>query len=101
MAAYIISRVLISDAKAMARYLAEAPASVAAFGGRYLVRGRDVRPLEGTWEQERMVVAEFEDRHAALAWYDSEQYAPLRELRQQSANAVVLLADGVRAELSL
>lgn len=95
MAAYIVSRVKILDAEAMKRYMQEAPATVAAFGGRYLVRGNDVRALEGAWEHERMVVVEFADKAAALAWYESEAYAPLRELRQPSAEAVILLADGV------
>ncbi len=99
MAAYIVSRVRIRDRDAMARYMAEAPATVAAFGGRCLVRGGDVRALEGTWDHERLVVVEFQSKDAALAWYDSDVYRPLRELRQASAEAVILLADGVPAEL--
>lgn len=95
MAAYIISRVRITDPKAMADYMAEAPRTVAEFGGRYLVRGNDVQALEGTWEHERMVVVEFPDKAAALGWYHSAQYAPLREVRQRSAETVILLADGV------
>jgi uncharacterized protein (DUF1330 family) len=95
MAAYIVSRVRIIDALAMARYMAEAPATVAAFGGRYRVRSNDVHALEGTWDYERMVIVEFVDKSAALAWYHSEVYAPLRELRQRSAETVILLAEGV------
>jgi hypothetical protein len=38
-AAYIISRVNIVDGDSVARYMAEAPQTVNAFGGRYLVRG--------------------------------------------------------------
>ena len=62
MAAYIISRVIIVDRDSMARYMAEAPQTVNAFGGRYLVRGNDVRALEGAWDHERMVVVEFPDK---------------------------------------
>ena len=69
MAAYIVSRVKITGREAMQRYMAEAPATVAAFGGRYLVRGGGVQALEGEWEHERMVVVEFPDREAALGWY--------------------------------
>lgn len=95
MAAYIISRVKISDPTAMADYMAKAPETVAEFGGRYLVRGNDVQALEGTGEHQRMVVVEFPDKAAALGWYQSAKYAPLRELRQRSAETVILLADGV------
>jgi len=93
--AYVVSRVNIRNAEAMQRYMQEAPATVAAFGGRYLVRGNDVRALEGAWEHERMVVVEFPDKNAALAWYESDVYRPLRKLRQQNAETVILLAEGV------
>ena len=95
MRAYIISRVNIHNAEAMQRYMREAPATVAAFGGRYLVRGGNVQALEGEWEHERMVVVEFPDREAAEAWYHSDVYRPLRELRVANASAVILVADGV------
>lgn len=95
MAAYIVSRVNIFNAEAMRRYMSEAPATVAAFAGRYLVRGNDVQALEGAWEHQRMVVVEFPDKAAALAWYHSDVYRPLRELRQESAETVILMADGV------
>jgi len=96
--AYIISRVRITNADDMKRYMVEAPPTVAVFGGRYLVRGNDVKALEGTWEHERMVVVEFANKERALAWYHSDTYRPLRDLRHRSAEAVILLADGVAAE---
>lgn len=99
MSAYIVSRVRILGAEAMQRYMKEAPATVAAFGGRYLVRGNDVQALEGAWEHERMVVVEFPDKASALAWYQSDIYRPLRELRQSNAETVILLAEGVSAPL--
>lgn len=98
MRAYVVSRVKLTNLADMRRYMAEAPATVAAFGGRYLVRGNAVQALEGSWEHDRMVVVEFPDRDAALAWYHSPQYRPLRDLRQRSAEAVILLADGVPDE---
>lgn len=94
MPAYIVSRVKIRDAERMQGYMAQAPEGIAAYGGRYLVRGGQVQALEGEWAHDRMVVVEFPDRESALAWYHSEGYQPLRELRQLSADAVILLADG-------
>jgi uncharacterized protein (DUF1330 family) len=94
MSAYIISRVQIRDADAMRRYVAEAPATVAAFGGRYHFRGGNVVALEGVWEHDRLVVLEFDTKADALAWYESDVYRPLRDLRQASADTIILLADG-------
>jgi uncharacterized protein (DUF1330 family) len=99
--AYIISRVRIRDPEAMARYVTEAPATVVAFGGRYLVRGSEVQAVEGTWDHDRMVVVEFRDKQSALAWYHSEQYAPLRELRHCSADTIILLAEGLAADVMI
>jgi uncharacterized protein (DUF1330 family) len=92
--AYLISRLSIRDAEAMARYVAGAPATVAEFGGRYLVRANAATALEGSWDDDRIVVLEFPTREAALAWYHSPAYRELRDLRWSAADAVILLADG-------
>jgi uncharacterized protein (DUF1330 family) len=95
MSAYVVSRLTIQDREAMQSYISEAAATVQAFGGRYLVRGGTVEALEGRWEDDRMVVLEFATKEAALAWYGSDDYRPLRKLRQEAAEAVILLADGI------
>jgi uncharacterized protein (DUF1330 family) len=92
--AYVISRVRIRDAAAMGEYAAAAPPTVAAFGGRYLVRGNPVRALEGTWEHDRLVVVEFDTSQDAVGWYESPIYRPLRDLRQGVAETITLLAEG-------
>ena len=93
MPAFVVSRVQIRNADAMRRYVTEAPATVAAFGGRYHFRGSQVEALEGAWEHDRLVVLEFPSRADAVAWYESDLYRPLRDLRQASAEAIILLAD--------
>ena len=93
MPAYIVSRVNIIDPEAMKQYQAEVGLIVQAFGGKYLMRGTDVEALEGAWEHQRMVILEFPTREAALAWYHSAEYAPLKAQRQASGNAVILLAN--------
>jgi uncharacterized protein (DUF1330 family) len=82
----------IHDRATFERYLAEAPQTVARFGGKYLFRGDDVTALEGSWDDERLVILEFETAEAAQAWYRSAEYERLRELRQSAADAVILLA---------
>lgn len=91
MTVHVVSRVRIHDKEAMARYVAEAPATVEAYGGQYLYRGGEVMALEGSWEHDRMVLLAFPSEERALAWYNSPEYRPLRDLRQDSAEAVILL----------
>jgi uncharacterized protein (DUF1330 family) len=94
MPAYVVSRLTIHDRAAFGSYLAEAPRTVARFGGRYLFRGGEVTALEGSWDDERLVILEFETAAAARAWYQSAEYQRLRELRQGAADGVILLAGG-------
>jgi uncharacterized protein (DUF1330 family) len=92
MPAYVVSRLTIHDRAAFERYLAEAPQTVDRFGGKYLFRGGDVVALEGGWEDERLVILEFESVEATMGWYRSAEYQRLRQLRKNAADAVILLA---------
>ena len=38
---------------------------------------------------------EFPDVSAARAWYHSDDYAPLRELRQSASDTDIVLVEGV------
>ena len=96
MPVYVVSRLTIFDPAAMAEYQRDVIPLVHAFGGRYLVRGNEVEALEGTWDHQRMVILEFQTREAALAWYHSEEYAPLKAKRQASGDAIILLASSVQ-----
>ena len=84
----------------MSRYVDQAPATVAQFGGRYLVRANTATALEGDWDADRIVVLEFPTRTDVLAWYHSAEYRELRELRWSAAEAVILLADGVEQDVA-
>ena len=61
MSAYVISDVTARDADALETYKSRAAASIAQYGGRYLVRGGAVEALEGGWSPRMIVVVEFPD----------------------------------------
>lgn len=96
MPVYIVSRLNITNAEMMLEYQRSVVPVVQDFGGKYLVRGSEVEALEGTWDHQRMVILEFPTREAALAWYHSAEYAPLKAKRQASGEAVILLAKSVQ-----
>ena len=54
-------------------YLERIDATLAPFGGRFIVHGGDVEVLEGSWPG-ALIVIEFPDRGQVRAWYDSEAY---------------------------
>ena len=59
MAAHLIADVEVKDALAYEEYRQKVPAVIAAYGGRYLVRGGAVQRLEGDAATHRVVVLEF------------------------------------------
>lgn len=94
MVAYVISRVTINDADTMSGYMVDAPESVLAYGGKYLVRTGEIEALEGEANYDRMVVLEFPTAEQAKKWYNSEDYKDLREVRWRAADAHIVVVPG-------
>jgi uncharacterized protein (DUF1330 family) len=94
MVAYFIAEVEVVDQAAYERYKPVAEASIAAHGGRYLVRGGAAEALEGA-PPKRIVVLEFPSAAAAYGWYRSEEYAPGLKLRLECARSRVMIVEGV------
>ncbi len=97
MAAFLISDVSIRDADAFQTYRTRAADSIARHGGRYLVRGGDVDPLEGTWSPRTIIVVEFASMEQARAWYRSSEYASALEVRDKALSRNLILVDGITA----
>ena len=95
MAAYVIVQVTVSDEEAYAKYREQVPATIAKYGGEYLVRGGDMEILEGEWAAPRCVVLKFKDRANAMAWHGSEEYKGPMALRHRAAHTNAVLVDGI------
>lgn len=93
-AAYLIADIRVDDVDRYQDYVANVPALVARHGGRYRVRGGAVDVLEGPWSPGRLVILEFPDRAAALAFYNDPAYAPFKALRQAVTASAVAIVDG-------
>jgi len=95
MPAYVIVNVHVTDPELYAEYVAGAPATIERFGGRYLARGGAIDVREGSWSPERLVVLEFADVETARAWYESDEYTRLREIRQRASTAEFVITEGL------
>ena len=93
-AGYLIADIEITDPGTFNEYRAGVPATIAAYGGKYLVRGAEGEVLEGTWTPKRLVVLEFESLDRAKEWYNSPDYADLKKLRQSASNTNAIFANG-------
>ena len=95
MSAYVVVDVEVTDPAGFEEYRSQVPASIARYGGRYIVRGGQTRTLEGSWAPKRVVILEFPDRAAAKAWWSSQEYAAAKALRQRCARTEIIVVDGV------
>jgi uncharacterized protein (DUF1330 family) len=94
MAAFVIVEVSIQDYKEYEEYKKLTPAAVAAYDGRFVVRGGQAETLEGDWQPERMVVLEFPTVARAKEWWHSEVYAKAKVIRQKAAKTKMIVVQG-------
>ena len=93
MPAYIVADLEVTDPATFERYRPLAAASIARFGGRYVVRGGNIDLLEGGPEPKRIVILEFADTATARRWYQSEEYQAALKIRLASATGRVFLVE--------
>lgn len=94
MPAYVVVAVTVNDPQTYAEYRPLASAAVARHGGRYLVRGGAVTPLEGDWQPQRFVILKFPSVAQAQAWYHSAEYQPAAALRHRAAASKMFIVEG-------
>src|SRR5436309_2615025 len=95
MPAYVIVNVHINNQENYEEYKKLTPATVALYGGKFIVRGGAAEVLEGEPNLGRTVVMEFPNAERAKAWWSSPEYAPAKLLRQENASTDMFLVEGV------
>jgi uncharacterized protein (DUF1330 family) len=96
MSAYIIVEVSITDPSAYDAYKNLTPAAVAAYDGKFIVRGGQTETLEGDWQPERIVVIEFPSIERANEWWNSDIYSAAKKIRQGAAKTRMIVVGGVQ-----
>ena len=95
MSAYIIVNVEVKDPERYVDYTKAVGPTLAAYGGRFVVRGGRAERLEGSWEPKRVVVIEFPDFARAKAWWESPEYREPKALRQRISTSDMIVVEGV------
>lgn len=99
MPAYMIIAAKIADRDAfISGYGAAAARLVAQFGGKYVLRAPGAELLEGgfgaaDFEGASVVISQWPDKAAALAFWNSPEYAEAKKLRDGIAEVQVLLIE--------
>ena len=95
MAAYVIADVKVEDPAQYEDYRKMVPATIAAYGGRFIARGGRTEVLEGEWRPNRVVIIEFDSVERAKEWWASEEYRAARDLRQRTSTGSLIVVEGV------
>jgi uncharacterized protein (DUF1330 family) len=94
MSAYFVCTMTVHDPETYRKYTALTPATIERHGGRFLTRGDGVKTLEGPEFTERLVLIEFPDEQAALAWYHDADYQSASEFRRLASKGRMILQVG-------
>ena len=95
MKAYGIFQETVKDEAMFAEYRKHVMPTLAAHGGKFVVRGGALSVVEGEWPHPRLVIIEFPSRAAAEGWYRSPEYQAVLPLRLKSAAGNAVFVDGV------
>lgn len=95
MPAYVVTEINVTDPEGYAQYKELAPASIAAYGGKYLARGGKTEVLEGDWSPTRLVILQFPSMDRAKQWLDSVEYSTARALRHKTAKSNMVVIEGL------
>ena len=91
---YWIARVDSRDNERYKDYVEAARPAFEKYGAKFLARGGAITPLEGQ-ARARNVVIEFPSAEAAVACYNSPEYQIAAKIRQQIADAEMIVVEGV------
>ena len=90
---YWMAMVDVTDEANYPKYIAANKAAFDKYGAKFLVRGGQGQVYEGP-AASRLVVIEFDSYEQAKKWYDSQEYAGPKALRQATSTGRVILVDG-------
>lgn len=90
---YWIAHMDVKDAAAYDKYRAANAAPLAAFNGKFLVRGGEQQVAEGTWSP-RTVIIEFPSYADAVACYQSEEYQKAKDMRLNASDNNMVIVEG-------
>jgi len=96
MSAYVIVDTKISDTEAYEEYKALARPIAEKYGAIYRARGGDMEVVENElWSPTRIVMLEFPDMDAARSFMNSEEYSPVKAIRNANAECTTIIINGM------
>jgi len=95
MAAYVVVQEIVENEAQFSQYREKVMPILEQHGGRFLVRGGNMKVVEGEWPYPRLVILEFPTREAVDTWYHSPEYQAILPLRLQACKGNLIIVDGI------
>jgi uncharacterized protein (DUF1330 family) len=95
MAAYLVADVQVMDPAGFEEYRKGLPATLAAYGGRFLTKPGAIEVVEGQWAPKRLAIVEFASPAHVKAWLESPEYRALQQVRHRTAHTNAVIVDGL------
>jgi uncharacterized protein (DUF1330 family) len=96
MSVYALVELEVTNREGMGPYMAAVSATIAAHGGKYLVRAGRTEVVEGgLGEYPVKVILEFPTLAAAKGWYDSREYQAILPHRMRNSECNFIWVEGV------
>jgi len=93
--AYYVIDVRITDPERIKPYQLAVEKTFTAYGGRLIVAGGQVDPLEGDAPLGKIVILQFPSMEQARAWHDSPEYQAIIGYRHAAADSRAYLVEGI------
>lgn len=93
MGAFMIIQADITNPEQFVEYAKRAPALIEKYGGRYRCMRGQVEQLEGKPDNRKIVVSEWPSMEAAQSFWNSDEYAELKQVRKGAAEIDVHLVE--------
>ena len=98
--AYVVieAKLKQSEMERFVSYSSQVPSLVQKFGGEYIVLGGNHEPLEGEWEDTRLVMHKWPNAEMAKQFWDSVEYQELKKIREGTGDFRIMLVEGLDAD---
>lgn len=96
MSAFLLIDTKISDPEAYESYKSIARPIAEKFGGQYRTRGGEMDVIQAElWTPSRIVLVEFPSMEKARSFINSEEYKPVRKIREGASECTLMLLEGI------
>jgi uncharacterized protein (DUF1330 family) len=93
---FVVNEITVTDPVRYKTYADQVPATLAPFGGSFVVRGGNPEALDGKIPGDRVVVVAFPSRAQAKAWHESATYQHILAIRNAASTSTVYIVDSLQ-----